>query len=90
VRYECSGSRGEDFSEKQINGGDAWHHRADEPSTNGEQSVCTRMYAKSRVVPDVPKYRAIMLDGGDIKRQMFVDWKDERLNTWKPNPRAQS
>jgi hypothetical protein len=21
-----------------------------------------------------------MLDGGDIKRMMFVDWKDERLN----------
>ena len=25
-----------------------------------------------------------MLDGGDIKRVMFVDWKDERLNLWKP------
>jgi hypothetical protein len=26
----------------------------------------------------------VMLDGGDIIRVMFVDWKDERLNTWKP------
>ena len=25
-----------------------------------------------------------MLDGGDIKRVMYVDWKDERLKTWKP------
>ena len=32
----------------------------------------------------VPEHRAIMLDGGDIKRVMFVDWKDERLNLWKP------
>ena len=32
----------------------------------------------------MPEYRAIMLDGGDIKRVMFVDWKDERLSTWKP------
>jgi hypothetical protein len=32
----------------------------------------------------VPKYRAVMLDGGEIKRVMFVDEKDERLSTWKP------
>jgi len=32
----------------------------------------------------VPEYRAVLLDGGDIKRVMFVDWKDERLSTWKP------
>jgi hypothetical protein len=25
-----------------------------------------------------------MLDGGDIKRVMFVDWQDERLKNWKP------
>jgi hypothetical protein len=31
----------------------------------------------------VPEYRAV-LDGGDIKRVMFVDGKDERLSTWKP------
>lgn len=24
------------------------------------------------------------MDGGEIKRVMFVDWKDERLNIWKP------
>jgi hypothetical protein len=32
----------------------------------------------------VPEYRAIILDGGNIKRVMFVDWKDERLKIWKP------
>jgi hypothetical protein len=32
----------------------------------------------------VPEYRAVLLDGGEIKRVMFVDWKDERLSTWKP------
>ena len=32
----------------------------------------------------MPEYRAVLLDGGDIKRVMFVDWKEERLNTWKP------
>ena len=32
----------------------------------------------------MPEYRAVLLDGGDIKRVMFVDWKDERLSTWKP------
>jgi hypothetical protein len=32
----------------------------------------------------VPEYRAVLLDGGAIKRVMFVDWKDERLSTWKP------
>src|SRR4051812_32956829 len=32
----------------------------------------------------VPEYRAIMLDGGEIKRVMFVDPKDERLTLWKP------
>jgi hypothetical protein len=32
----------------------------------------------------VPKYRAIMLDGGKIVRAMYVDSKDERLSTWKP------
>ena len=25
-----------------------------------------------------------MLDGGEIHRVMFVDWKDERLKMWKP------
>ncbi|HUI14053.1 MAG TPA: hypothetical protein VL048_11365 [Xanthobacteraceae bacterium] len=32
----------------------------------------------------VPEYRAVMLDGGTIKRVMFVDPGDERLSTWKP------
>jgi hypothetical protein len=31
----------------------------------------------------VPEYRAIMLDAGNIKRVMFVNWQDERLKTWK-------
>jgi hypothetical protein len=42
---------------------------------------CTRDHELYKIVP---KYRAIMLDGGDIKRVMFVDWQDERLKTWKP------
>jgi len=42
---------------------------------------CTRNHELSRIVPE---YRAIMLDGGDIKRVMYVDWGDERLKTWKP------
>jgi hypothetical protein len=42
---------------------------------------CTKNHELYRIVPE---YRAVLLDGGDIKRVMFVDWKDERLNTWKP------
>jgi hypothetical protein len=42
---------------------------------------CTPNHELYRIVPE---YRAVMLDGGNIKRVMFVDWKDERLSTWKP------
>jgi hypothetical protein len=42
---------------------------------------CSRNHELYRIVPE---YRAIILDGGDIKRVMFVDWKDERLKIWKP------
>jgi hypothetical protein len=42
---------------------------------------CTPNHELYRIVPE---YRAVLLDGGEIKRVMFVDWKDERLNTWKP------
>jgi hypothetical protein len=42
---------------------------------------CTPNHELYRIVPE---YRAIMLDGGEIKRVMFADWKDERLKTWKP------
>jgi hypothetical protein len=42
---------------------------------------CTPNHERYRIVPE---YRAVLLDGGDIKRVMFVDWKDERLSTWKP------
>jgi hypothetical protein len=42
---------------------------------------CTPNHELYRVVPE---YRAVLLDGGNIKRAMFVDWKDERLGTWKP------
>jgi hypothetical protein len=42
---------------------------------------CTPNHESYRIVPE---YRAVLLDGGDIKRVMFVDWKDERLSTWKP------
>src|SRR5215475_11108580 len=51
-------------------------------TTAGAQAQgCTRDRELYRIVPE---HRAIMLDGGDIKRVMFVDWKDERLNLWKP------
>jgi hypothetical protein len=43
---------------------------------------CTRNHELYRIVPE---YRAVLLDGGNIKRVMFVDWKDERLGTWKPS-----
>jgi hypothetical protein len=42
---------------------------------------CTPNHELYRIVP---QYRAIMLDAGEIKRTMFVDWQDERLKLWKP------
>jgi hypothetical protein len=42
---------------------------------------CTPNHELYRIVPE---HRAIMLDGGEIKRVMFVDEKDERLTAWKP------
>jgi hypothetical protein len=49
-------------------------------TTAGAQAQgCTRNHELYRIVPE---HRAIMLDGGDIKRVMFVDWKDERLTLW--------
>src|SRR5262249_46565522 len=51
-------------------------------TTAGAQAQgCTRNHELYRIVPE---YRAITLDGGDIKRVMFVDWQDERLKIWKP------
>ena len=50
-------------------------------ATGAHADGCTRNHELSRIVPE---YRAAMLDAGDIKRVMFVDWKDERLSTWKP------
>jgi hypothetical protein len=51
-------------------------------TTAGAQAQgCTPNHELFRIVPE---YRAIMLDGGDIKRVMFVDSKDERLKLWKP------
>lgn len=42
---------------------------------------CTPNHELYRIVPE---HRAVLLDGGEIKRVMFVDWRDERLSTWKP------
>ena len=42
---------------------------------------CTPDHELYRVVPE---YRAVLLDGGKIKRVMYVDQGDERLSTWKP------
>jgi hypothetical protein len=41
---------------------------------------CTRDHELYRIAP---LYRAVVLDGGDMKRVMYVDWKDERLSTWR-------
>jgi hypothetical protein len=41
---------------------------------------CTWNHELNRVVPE---YRAVLLDGGEIKRVMSVEPKDERLSTWK-------
>lgn len=41
---------------------------------------CTQNHELYRIVPE---YRAVLLDGGNVKRVMFVDWQDERLSTWK-------
>ena len=51
-------------------------------TTAGAQAQqCTPNHELYRIVPE---HRAIMLDGGEIKRVMFVDEKDERLTSWKP------
>lgn len=51
-------------------------------TTAGAQAQgCSPNHELYRIVPE---YRAIMLDGGEIKRVMFVDPKDERLKLWKP------
>jgi hypothetical protein len=51
-------------------------------TTAGAQAQgCTSNHELYRIVPE---HRAIMLDGGEIKRVMFVDWNDERLKLWKP------
>src|SRR5215469_13153458 len=42
---------------------------------------CTPNHELYRIVPEL---RAIMLDGGEIKRVMFVDGIDEKLRLWKP------
>jgi len=51
-------------------------------TTAGAQAQqCTPNHELYRIVPE---HRAIMLDGGEIKRVMFVDEKDARLTSWKP------
>ena len=50
-------------------------------TTGAHAQGCSRNHELHRIVPE---YRAIILDGGNIKRVMFVDWKDERLKIWKP------
>ena len=50
-------------------------------ATGAHAEGCTPNHELYRIVPE---YRAVLLDGGDIKRVMFVDWKDERLSSWKP------
>jgi hypothetical protein len=49
--------------------------------TAARAQACSPNHELSRIVPE---YRAIMLDGGEIKRVMSVDPQDERLKLWKP------
>lgn len=48
---------------------------------NAQAQQCTPNHELYRVVPE---HRAIMLDGGEIKRVMYVDETDDRLKLWKP------
>jgi hypothetical protein len=50
-------------------------------TTGAHAQGCTPNHELYRIVPE---HRAVMLDGGEIKRVMFVDEKDERLKLWKP------
>ncbi len=50
-------------------------------SAGAHAQQCTRNHELYRIVPE---YRAVLLDGGEIKRVMFTGQKDERLSTWKP------
>lgn len=50
-------------------------------ATGAHAEGCTPNHELYRIVPE---YRAVLLDGGNIKRVMFVDQHDERLTTWKP------
>ncbi len=50
-------------------------------ATGAHAEGCTRNHELYRIVPE---YRAVLLDGGNIKRAMFVDPKDKRLSTWEP------
>jgi hypothetical protein len=49
--------------------------------TDAQAQGCSPNHELYRIVPE---HRAIMLDGGEIIRVMFVDSKDERLTLWKP------
>jgi hypothetical protein len=49
-------------------------------ATGAHSEGCSRDHELYRIVPE---YRAIILDGGNIKRAMFVDLKDDRLSSWK-------
>jgi hypothetical protein len=50
-------------------------------ATGAHTEGCTRDHELYRIVGE---HRAVLLDGGNIKRVMFVGWQDERLKTWKP------
>jgi hypothetical protein len=49
-------------------------------ATGARAQECTQNHELYRVVPE---YRAVLLDGSEIKRVMFVESRDERLSTWK-------
>jgi hypothetical protein len=51
------------------------------PPSEAHAGGCTPNHELHRIMP---KYLVVVLDGGDIKRVMFVDGNDERLSTWKP------
>ena len=50
-------------------------------AADAQAQECSPNHELYRIVSE---YRAILLDGGEIKRVMFVDPNDERLKLWNP------
>lgn len=49
-------------------------------ATSVHAEGCTQNHELSRIVPE---YQVVMLDGNEIKRQLYGDWRGGRLDSWK-------